>query len=124
MKLYAYLAAALILAGAFAYGVHIYKKAERAEAAEKALTDYKGAVAAREKKEADDRKAAEARSKTLATTLDQVSATLDDLRAHPPKASVIREKLPGDDCPRLRLSDDFVRVWNAAADASAVPFTH
>lgn len=39
MKIYAYIVAAIMLAGAVAYGVHIVKKANRAEVAEKALAD-------------------------------------------------------------------------------------
>ncbi len=37
MKLYAYLAAAVILAGLLGYGIHIVRQANRAEAAEEAL---------------------------------------------------------------------------------------
>lgn len=120
MKLYAYAAAALALIAALTYGAHIYKKAGRVDAAEHALTDYKAAVLAREKQQAQAQRNAEVRSKTLATSLDAKAAELQTLRDHPPKASVHYVQLPGEECPRLRLDPEWVQQYNAASDASSL----
>lgn len=130
MRIYAYIAAALLLASGMFYVGHLKHKADRTDAAEHALADYKGAIAAREAQEAKDRAGDAERRKTLADTLAATSATLDDLRAHIPKQAVRYVPVPGkattapDECHQLRLDPEFVQVWNDAADASAVPYPH
>jgi D-serine deaminase-like pyridoxal phosphate-dependent protein len=126
IRIYAYAALAIAIVGLLGYGIHLKHKADRAEAAEHALSDYQGAVAAREKQEASDRAADQVRRKTLSDTLDHVASELTDLRAHPPKQAVRYVQAPGataipTDCPPLRLDPDWVSSFNAGSQASALP---
>ncbi len=119
MKVYAYLAGGLLLAGLLWYEVGVHKKAARVEIAEKALTDYEAAVKARAEEDAKDRAESEKRSTRLALKLADVSAELEDLRKQQPKNTVTYVKVPGEPCPRPRIGDDWFRLWNEAADIAS-----
>lgn len=121
MRIYAYIAAALLLLGAGWYLVHLKGKADKEEAAETALAAEK----ARSAETAQRIQNAENRSQTLAQTLAGKQSEIDALRATIPK-QVIRyvhngePAQPAPDCLQPRLDPDFIRVWNSAADASSV----
>lgn len=129
MKIYAYIAAAMILGAAAWYFVSIKDKADRMEAAETALAVEKARAAALATQTAQRIANAENRSQALAAKLSANQTALDELRNQIPK-QVIRYVHDGKpaalapDCALPRLDSEFVRVWNSAADASAVHPTH
>jgi hypothetical protein len=49
--------------------------------------------------------------------LDEINARFDGLQLNlpPPAALVQRSEVPGEPCPRVGISPDFVGVWNSAA---------
>lgn len=119
--IYLRIAAALAVLALLGYGAHIYKKAQRLDQVQAEYTQYRGAVAARDKEAAKARADAESRSARLALTLAGVSKELNELRSNPIKSVVYREKPAKDGvCSDPRAGDDFLRVWNAASDASTV----
>lgn len=130
LRLYSYIAAALLLIGAGWYLVHLKGKADKEEAAETALAAEKARSAAIAAETAQRIQNAENRSQALAQTLAGKQSEIDALRATIPK-QVIRyvrptgePAQPAPDCPQPRLDPDFIRVWNSAADASSVHPAH
>lgn len=110
MKLYAYLAAAVLLIGLIGGAVHVVKKANRAEAAEAALAGERSAHKAQLAQV----------EKALAASLVERQKLNDGLKAiterfnkpaPPPKTLVKIVEVPGA-CPRVGVSDEFVRLWN------------
>src|SRR3954469_11478410 len=112
MRIYAYLAIALALAGLLAYGAHVVKKANRAEAAEAALASEQRAHRADNEKAAKDLKESEEQRHRLATGLQAVTDRFNSIVI--PKTLVKTVEVPGA-CPRVGISDDFVRVYNQAS---------
>lgn len=66
-------------------------------------------------------KADQANRAQLASDLAASEAKFSDLQSHPPKSSVKYVQLPGESCPSLRIDPDWLRSYNAASQAAAVP---
>lgn len=114
MRLYAYLAIALAVMGLFAYGVHVWRKAERVEVAEKALVIERQQHKADNEKAAKDIKESEEQRQRLASGLQAVTDRFNSIVIPLPKTLVKTVEVPGA-CPRVGVSDDFVRVYNEAS---------
>jgi hypothetical protein len=91
VKLWLYVAAAIMLSGFIGYGIHIVKKANRAEAAEEALDEARKQFAADVSRLS---KAAETNrqiASDLAEFRDQQSTASESLRAEIAKRNITRE---------------------------------
>ncbi len=119
MKIYAYLAASLLVAGVVWWQVSLHKKAARAETAEKALADYGAEVEARDKETTAKLDRATKRGDALAGTVSVLTRELDKIRSTPIKNSVTYVKVPGEPCPRPRISGEWIGLHNEAADAAS-----
>lgn len=115
MKIYAYIAALLLLAGAVGYGAHIVKKANRVDAAE-ARAD------AAEKGRADDMKEVTRRldadrqwREDFGKRFAAIDEKFNNLKIPEPGKLVFTKEVPGA-CPIVGVSDDFVGVFNAASE--------
>lgn len=114
MKIYAYIAALVLLAGVVGYGVHIVRKANRvdvaearAEAAEKGRAADMKEVVRRLDKDAAERQAFIAR-------LDAIDRRFNDIHIPEPGKLVLTKEIPGA-CPVTGIGDPFVVVWNDAS---------
>jgi len=123
MKLWAYIIAAILLAGAIGYGVHIVKKANRAEAAEaradaaeKGRADDMKEIAKRLDADAADRKAFSAR-------FDAIEKKFDNLKIPPAAELVQNREVPSVEgkCLAPGVGPEFVRVYNQASEPVTAP---
>lgn len=115
VRLYAYIAAALLLAGFIGYGVHIVRKASRvdvaearAEAAEKGRADDMAEVVKRLDDDAESRKAFIAR-------FDAIDSKFANIKIPDPKLLIQTREVKGA-CSVTGASVEFVRVYNAASE--------
>jgi hypothetical protein len=115
MKLYAYLAALVIVAGIVGYGVHIVRKASRVDAAE-------ARAEAAEKGRADDMAkvikrldADKAWREGFAAKFDAIDAKFDSIKIPDPKVLVQTREVPGA-CPVTGVSSEFLRLYNQASE--------
>jgi hypothetical protein len=114
VKLWAYVAIAAILSGAIGYGVHIVKKANRADAAE-------ARAAAAEAGRADDmaevvkRLDADAEARiAFNKRFDDIEAKFAGIKIPPPAKLVQQRETPSVEgkCMVPSIGPEFVRVWN------------
>lgn len=119
MKLWAYVALAALLAGVIGYGVHIVKKANRAdaaearaEAAEKGRAADMAEVVKRLDESAKERKALNAK-------LDGINDRFDKLKINLPPASALvsHNEVPSVEgkCDAPTVGPSFISVWNDAS---------
>ena len=114
--------AGVIIAGLALYRVHLIEMGKQ-EQKDADTAAYAAALQERDKQAQQAQVNATERSKLLATTLDAVTTQLDDIKNHPPKASVKYVQLPGESCPSLRLDPEWVHSYEAASAASG-PVPH
>lgn len=117
VRLYAYLVAAAILAGLFTYGVHIVKKANRADAAE-ARADAAEAGRAEDMREIAKRlDESAADRKAFLGRLDAIDTKFANLKIPAPKELVQHNEVPSvqGKCDAPTVGSSFVGVWNAAS---------
>jgi hypothetical protein len=95
-----------------------YHKLDAAEAAlEAERADFAGKVA----KYLEDQKSAEIARQKLATDLAAITLKYEALKGRPPETLVRRITVPVEvqgvqvNCPAVRVSGEFVRVWNESA---------
>lgn len=116
LKFYAYIAAALALASFLAYGVHVVKKANRTESAEAALVALRkeqiAAIGQIQKTLADS----QLERQKLQTGLTEISRRFNSIVIPPAKVLVRTVQVPGEACPHVGVSADFVSVFNQASN--------
>jgi hypothetical protein len=115
VKLYLYIAIAIAAAGLLWGAVHIWNKAERAEAAEKALVEEREGRNADRARYASDLKASEAQRLKLTRDIQAVIDRFDAIKVPPPKTLVKTVEVPGA-CSIAGVSAEFVSVFNAASE--------
>lgn len=114
IRLYAYLAAALALLGGLLYVHHIKAQADLVPGLKRSLSDEKRDRANDVAQMEASLAKSEAERKQFATAMQSIADRFN--QPLPPPKTLIREvKVPNEPCPRIRVSADFVGLWNNAS---------
>lgn len=115
MRLYLYIAAAILTASLLAYGAHVVKKANRTDAAEAALAEERKSHKAALLKVETALAASTEERKKLQKGLTEIASRFNSIVIPPPKTLVRVKEVPGA-CPVVGVSPGFVSVYNAASN--------
>lgn len=118
VKLWLYVAAAIMLSGFIGYGIHIVKKANRADAAE-ARADAAEAGRAKDMREVVRRlDESEKERQRFLQRFDDIEKRFDGIKIPPPQALVNNREVPSVEgkCIAPTVGSEFVGVWNAASE--------
>jgi septal ring factor EnvC (AmiA/AmiB activator) len=115
MKLYLYIGLAIAMASLLAYGVHEVKKANRTEAAEAALADERKAHKAQLIQVEKALAASILERQKLNQGLAEITRRFNSIEVPSPKTLIKTVQVPGEACPHVGVSDQFVGVYNAAS---------
>lgn len=114
LRLYAYLACAIAIAGFMAYGVHLKHKADKYDEAKAALADERKDRAAEQADTAKKLAVSEAERKAYSLAAQAIAQRFSSIEVPSPKTLIKTVEVPGA-CPRIGVNDVYVGLWNEAS---------